>query len=323
MRRSHVWAGLFGSILLAGGPALAEDFHGFDPANFDGAMLSADQLKAMVGTRRREEAAAQRQDIRPRLRQPAARHRLLRLRSRTASRPMPRRPASTCWSPTTGSTAPTALANAQSFLQRNVDYVIEFQTDANFGATIMRRCNDAGTKVTAIDIPMPGATFFGANNPRSGFMGGSYLGQAAIAKFGADKVEAGLFRGRRAAAVGRHPGDAHRRPGGRLPGAVPPASRPTTSSRIDTKNTLEESFAQMSNVSAAFPAGVPIMVTAINDQAAHRHAARRQAGRPRGGLRRGRHRRRRDPDAGERAGLRRLGRLFPGALRQLPRSRSR
>ena len=87
----------------------------------------------------------------------------------------------------------TALTNAESFINRNVDYVIEFQTDANFGATIMQKMGEAGIKVTAIDIPMPGATFFGANNPKSGYMGGVYLGQAAIEKFGADKVKEGYF----------------------------------------------------------------------------------------------------------------------------------
>ena len=46
----------------------------------------------------------------------------------------------------------TALANAESYLRRNVDYVIEFQTDANFGPVIMQKMNDAGVKVTAIDI---------------------------------------------------------------------------------------------------------------------------------------------------------------------------
>ena len=37
--------------------------------------------------------------------------------------------------------------------------------------------------------------------------------------------------------------------------------------KIDTKNTLEESFAQTNNVLGRIPAGVPIMATAINDQA--------------------------------------------------------
>ena len=38
--------------------------------------------------------------------------------------------------------------------------------------------------------------------------------------------------------------------------------------RIDTKNTLQESFAQMTNVLGRIPEGVPIMLTAINDQSA-------------------------------------------------------
>ena len=36
---------------------------------------------------------------------------------------------------------------------------------------------------------------------------------------------------------------------------------------IDTKNTLEESYAQTNNVLGRIPDGVPIMATAINDQA--------------------------------------------------------
>jgi len=39
-------AGLTATLLT--GAAFAEDFHGFDPTNFDGSMLSADQLAAMV-----------------------------------------------------------------------------------------------------------------------------------------------------------------------------------------------------------------------------------------------------------------------------------
>ncbi|HEV7285541.1 MAG TPA: substrate-binding domain-containing protein, partial [Kaistia sp.] len=161
----------------------------------------------------------------------------------------------------------TALANAQSFLQRQVDHVTEFQTDANFGATIMQQMNDANTKVVAIDIPMPGATFFGANNPRSGFMGGAYLGQAAIAKFGADKVKEGFF------VVGELPQSGAipaMRTGGQVAGfkAAVEGFSDDHIIKIDTKNTLEESFTQMNNVIGRIPEGAPIMVTAINDQAA-------------------------------------------------------
>jgi ribose transport system substrate-binding protein len=159
----------------------------------------------------------------------------------------------------------TALTNAESFINRNVDYVIEFQTDANFGATIMQKMNDAGIKVSAIDIPMPGATFFGANNPKSGYMGGVYLGQAAIKKFGADKVKEGYFILGDLPQSGAVPA---MRTGGQRAGflAAVEGFPEDHIIVIDTKNTLEESFAQTNNVLGRIPAGVPIMATAINDQ---------------------------------------------------------
>ena len=87
----------------------------------------------------------------------------------------------------------TALANAESFIIRDVDFVIEFQTDVEFGAVIMDKLDEANIPVVAIDIPMPGAGFFGVNNPRAGFMGGSYLAQAAVARHGMDAVMSGYF----------------------------------------------------------------------------------------------------------------------------------
>jgi len=57
----------------------------------------------------------------------------------------------------------TALANADNFIAQGVDGVIEFQTDEAFGNVIMSRFRREGMPVIAIDIPMPGATFFGAD----------------------------------------------------------------------------------------------------------------------------------------------------------------
>ncbi len=160
---------------------------------------------------------------------------------------------------------PTALSNAQSFVQRNVDFVIEFQTDANFGSVIMEGFNNADTPVIAIDIPMEGATFFGANNPRSGFMGGSYLVQAAQAKFG-DRLNDGYL------VIGALPQSGAipaLRTGGQRAGflASDEGFPEDHIIEIDTKNTLEESFSQMSNALGRIPEGVPVMGIAINDQA--------------------------------------------------------
>ncbi len=158
----------------------------------------------------------------------------------------------------------TALQVAETFIQRNVDFVIEFQTDANFGAQIMTKMNAAKIPVVAIDIPMGEATFFGANNPYSGFLGGSYLGQAAIAKWGAAKANQAY------AVIGELPQSGvvpKMRTDGQEAGIKAvlknlPADRLI---KIDTKNVLEESYKQMSNVLGRIPAGSPIIVTAIND----------------------------------------------------------
>ena len=150
MKISHRLALVAASTLamMAATTAFADDFHGFDPANFNGAMLSADQLKAMVadamkvappkngknyvfgfanlqrdipfgvfvekGIQQNADAAGVQLQI--------ADNRL---------------------------DGPTALANAQSFAQRNVDFVIEFQTDVNFGPQVMKVFNDANIKVNA------------------------------------------------------------------------------------------------------------------------------------------------------------------------------
>lgn len=253
------------TLALLVGAAAAEDFHGFDPATFNGAMLSADQLKAALG-----EAMAKTPPKN-------GKGYVLAFANLDAG-------ISFCNKVGSGIEAnakatgvelfvadnhldgATALANAESFINRNVDYVIEFQTDANFGATIMQKMNDAGVKVTAIDIPMPGSTFFGANNPRSGYMGGSYLAQAAIAKWGIDKLKTGYFILGDLPQSGAIPA---MRTGGQLAGFLASAEgfQDDHVIKIDTKNTLEESFAQTNNVLGRIPAGVPIVATAINDQA--------------------------------------------------------
>lgn len=161
---------------------------------------------------------------------------------------------------------PTALANAESYIQRNADYIIEFQTDANFGRKIIEKTNQAGIKVIAIDIPMPGSTFFGANNPRSGFMGGVYLAQAANKKWGKNKVRRqAYFVIAELPQSGAIPA---MRTGGQVAGFLSQV-RNFSKDRIikfDSKNTREESFTQMSNIMGRIPQDAPIVATGINDQ---------------------------------------------------------
>jgi ribose transport system substrate-binding protein len=71
----------------------------------------------------------------------------------------------------------TALSNTENFLTQGVDAIIHFQTDEAFGNVIMARARAAGVPVFAIDIPMPGATFFGADNYYAGQLAGEALAQ--------------------------------------------------------------------------------------------------------------------------------------------------
>lgn len=72
--------------------------------------------------------------------------------------------------------AQTAIDNADWFVASGVDLVIEYQIDAEVGNVIMDKFQRAGLPVIAVDIPLPGATFFGADNYRAGRMAGEALG---------------------------------------------------------------------------------------------------------------------------------------------------
>ncbi len=116
---------------------------------------------------------------------------------------------------------------------------------------------------------MPGGDlFFGANNPKSGFMGGAYLGQAAIQKFGADKVE-----DRATSVVGELPqSDAvpamrTNGRGGRLQGCGRRVRRCAGHQDRHQEYARRELHPDEQR-HRADSRGVPIMVTAINDQAA-------------------------------------------------------
>lgn len=263
--RHYLWAAA-AALTLGLSPAFAGDFHGYDPATFDGNMLPAENLMAMV---------QQAMSVRPPKNGSA-----YVIGFANLQRDIP-----FCALVEQGILevakaagvevvvadnrldGATALANAESFITRDVDFVIEFQTDAQFGATIMQKLNEADIPVVAIDIPMPGATFFGVNNPRAGFMGGSYLAQAAVDRYGLDAVMNGYFIEGELPQSGPIPA---MRTGGQVAGflAALPGFDPARVLTFDSKNTLEESFAQTKNLLARVPPDVPVMGTAINDQAA-------------------------------------------------------
>ena len=69
-----------------------------------------------------------------------------------------------------------AVANAEQFIQQDVDLVIEYQIDETVGNLLMNRFRKKGIPVIAVDIPMVGATFFGVDNYQAGLIAGRALG---------------------------------------------------------------------------------------------------------------------------------------------------
>jgi ribose transport system substrate-binding protein len=77
-----------------------------------------------------------------------------------------------------------ALRNVERLLREKVELVIEFQTDEAVAPAIASRCLEAGVPLVAVDVPHPGATYFGANNYQAGLIAGRHLGKWARAHWG-------------------------------------------------------------------------------------------------------------------------------------------
>jgi ribose transport system substrate-binding protein len=94
-----------------------------------------------------------------------------------------------------------AFRNAEDFVGKGVDLVIEFQIDEHMAPLIGHTLSSAGIPLIAIDIPHPHATYFGVDNFKVGFEAGELLGQYAIDQWkgkadwvvGLDIADAGSF----------------------------------------------------------------------------------------------------------------------------------
>ncbi len=72
-----------------------------------------------------------------------------------------------------------ALRNAELLIREGVHLIIEFQTDEAAAPAIASKYFEANLPMIAIDIPHPGATYFGANNYEAGLLAGRYLARWA------------------------------------------------------------------------------------------------------------------------------------------------
>ncbi len=75
------------------------------------------------------------------------------------------------------------LANADRLIEAGVDLVLEFQLIESISHVLADRFSGARIPVIAVETPMPGAVFFGANNYKAGRMAGEELGRFAREKW--------------------------------------------------------------------------------------------------------------------------------------------
>jgi ribose transport system substrate-binding protein len=72
-----------------------------------------------------------------------------------------------------------AVKNAAWLISQKVDFVIEYEFHYRVGPVVANMFSKAGIPILAIDIPLPGAVYFGANNYAVGSVGGEALGRFA------------------------------------------------------------------------------------------------------------------------------------------------
>ena len=72
-----------------------------------------------------------------------------------------------------------AQKNADVLVREKVDIAIEYQSDRDVAPIVAAKYRAANIPLIAVEIPHPGATFFGANNYEAGLIGGRYLGRWA------------------------------------------------------------------------------------------------------------------------------------------------
>lgn len=156
----------------------------------------------------------------------------------------------------------TALSNTENFITQGVDGIIHFQTDEAFGNVIMARARQAEIPVIAIDIPMPGAVFFGADNYFAGQLAGEALAEWVNENWDGEADAMLILELPQSGPI----------PAARMQGMEESfqanVETPVPDDmifRLDSKNTQEESFRVVSDTLPAIPDAEKIVAVTIND----------------------------------------------------------
>lgn len=158
----------------------------------------------------------------------------------------------------------TALANVRTLINREVDAVLLLQVVSDAQAGIISELDDAGIPVMATDIVAPGAPFLSASDADVGAQAGMALVEA-FRETGSD-ASPWVILGKVPAAgevVGRRMVNAERVLGEEL--GIPAEQILTVEVN---QQTSEEAFNATRQLQARIPDGVPVLVTAVNDELA-------------------------------------------------------
>ncbi len=157
-----------------------------------------------------------------------------------------------------------ALKVADRLLTKQLDLIIEFQVDHDMGTVIMDMFRQANIPVIAVDIPMVGATFFGADNYRAGYMAGLALGEWIKAHWHGQFDRLIMLKESRAGTL------THARMHGQLVGVQEIVGQipETKIIRLDGGVTTENSEAQMLELLERLPEVHRLAVISLNDDVA-------------------------------------------------------
>lgn len=243
-------------------PALAEDFHGFDPANVGPEPPSAEQLRAMVA-----DAMAV---TPPRNGEtyvigytmwggnsPFSLYNKQGLERLGDMAGVDILTADNEWDPNKN------VANVQTFATRDVDYVINSLLDVSFAPAVKAPLDAEGIGLVALDIPIPGAQWMGVDNARAGFRAGTYIAQSAVSRWGDAAGDATLV-------VVSFPLVG---PNGMLRNSAQVAGVQSVldlpEDRIiwlETDATQEGGYAQMNNILTRLPDDAPLLISSFSDE---------------------------------------------------------
>ena len=148
-------------------------------------------------------------------------------------------------------------------LKESVDLIIEYQSTYDIAPIIASKCAAQSIPLIAVEIPHPGATYFGANNYEAGLIGGRCLARWAKSRWGGEVDEIILVEQRRAGPI----------PQGRLVGSIDgmfevlPSARHCRLVNLDGDSDFGKSLATVRK-HLTFSKAKHVLVAALDDTSA-------------------------------------------------------